>query len=437
MFNLTRTARALAGLALVVGGLSVTPALKAHAGTGCVTDYTGDELNPIVSQSDFLADADNSRGYADITQVCGNSAGGTADGIQEASFTFTLASPLPSFPTLAGDAGISLTACVDATGAIAFGPVQIGVGHRGGPIFDGPYPPSQGWKYCAFASLQAGSPVDYGVETFDPVGSFTFFDFPELTDPNAGNAATISAPTGLSAGSNTVTIFLPDTLVFHVNPPTPPLKGVARADSEPFINPAAGISNALAITQVQAVVSLPFPVCVNANPVGISCNGNQIVGPIQGIVGILATSDWAPGKIVCTTLGNPLTCSASAAPSGQANNLDLGILPIPFEAQAVETCANPLRPGPPTPPVNNGLVTCTAIAGTYSYNPCQTTSSSTGQDQGDLTIVTGSCPVAVPPVTLAYEYDSEYGRITPDQLPLVDGFDIGPVFKFTSAGWNF
>ena len=424
MFKLGKPLRLLAGVAVVAGGL-VGVQGHVHAATGpCITDYSGDALNPIVSQSDLLATPDPARTYADITQACAT-AGATN------TLTLTMGSVLPSsgYPTTNGDIGVTSQFCADANGPIANSTVQIGVGHRGGPVWDGPYPPSQGWKICSYLTIQAQTPNDYGMEIFDPVGNFTFFDFPSIPG--------FPAP---SISGNTVTLSMPSTMCFTVNPPAPPLVGIARTDCEPFFN-GTSLQNIVTETEVQAEATLPFPVCVNLNPPGISCNGNQLIGPIFGIAGLLATSDWAPGKITC---GTPpiLTCASAGTPAGSptaaGNGLDLGLLPIPPEAQAIPTCVNPLSPGPATPPANNGLVTCTAFPYTWTYLPCSSTpGTNTTQDQGDLYTITSkaSAPCPVGPVTLAGTYDSEYGRIFPALLPTVDGFTIGPSFLYVN-GWN-
>jgi len=421
--KLAKPVRILAAAAVVAGGL-ILPGHTVHAATGgCISDYSGDELNPIVSQSDALAAVDTARTYADITGACAT-AGATN------TIAITTATALPSFPTTNGDAGVTFQACADANGPIASAIVQIGVGHRGGPVFDGPYPPSQGWKICTYLTVQVGSPNDYGMELFDPVGNFTFFDFPSLPG--------FPAP---SISGSTVTLSMPSSMCFTVDAPAPPLVGIQRTDCDPFFN-GTSLQNIVVETQVQAEATLPFPVCVNTNPPGITCNGNQTVGPIFGIAGLLATSDWAPGKITCATPGLITTCSSAGTPATSAtaagNGLDLGLLPIPPEAQAIVTCVNPLSPGPAVPPANNGLVTCGAQAYTWNYNPCQAGNGGNGaQDQGDLYTVTSkaSAPCPVTSVTLAGEYDSEYGRIFPAQLPTVLGFAVGPTFLYVN-GWN-
>ena len=425
MIKFGKPLRLLMGAAIVAGGILGVPT-HAHAAVGsCITDYSGDELNPIVAQSDLLAVTDSSRTYADIQQACAT-AGATN------SVTRTMGSVLPSsgFPTAPqGDLGVTYQFCADANGPIASNIVQIGVGHRGGPVFDGPYPPSQGWKICSYLTIQAATPNDYGMEIFDPVGNFTFFDFPSIPG--------FPAPT---ISGNTVTLNMPSTMCFTVGAPSAPEVGIARTDCDPFFN-GTNLQNIVVETEVQAEATLPFPVCINENPPGISCNGNETIGPIFGVAGLLVTSDWAPGKITCSTpiIGCSSAGTPASSPTAAGNGLDIGLLPIPPELQAIETCVNPLAPGPSTvPPADNGLVTCGAQAATWTYNPCQAgNGGNNAQDQGDLYTITSKAgaPCPVTSVTLAGTYTTIYGRIYPNDLPTVLGFTIGPSF-LTANGWG-
>jgi hypothetical protein len=182
---------------------------------------------------------------------------------------------------------------------------------------------------------------------------------------------------------------------------------------------------------------------VNLSPPGITCNGSELVGPIFGVAGLLVTSGWGPGTISCNTLTtvggesipNPATCT-SAGTGGFGNAVDLGILPLPPEAQAVNTpCVDPLD----SPIVPD----CVAGSnGTSPYVPCQSTNTPGGQDVGDAYAVTTGlnsalpCPVAGS-VSLPWTYTSLYGRIWPGepQIPRVLGFTVGPAFL--PDGLNF
>lgn len=435
----------IGGLALVAGGLASTPVITAHAGSGCVTG-SGIGLDPIISQSDLLATPSAAYNWAGVTSFCVTNPGTAAlSGNPEADITINTGT-LPAFPDGRGDVGFTATACSDVTGPMASAPQQIGINHRGQPVFDGPYPPEDGYKVCSYVTHQVGSSDDYGLEFFDPTGNFTFFDYPELCDLSGATAAPCGkgAPTIMppKIGANSITLHLPQNLKYTVNPPAPPLHGIARNWSEPITTGTPNLQNTFVLMQVQAEANLPMPVCVNLNPPGISCNGNELVGPIFGVAGLLVTSGWAPGQIACNNLlsaggesiPNPATCSSSGT-GGFGNAVDLGILPLPPNAQAITTpCADPLD--------SPAVLDCAVQEGTSNYAPCQSTNTPGGQDAGDLYAVTTGlnsalpCPVAST-VPLPYEYHNLYGRIWPGepQIPRVAGFTIGPAFL--ADGANF
>jgi len=431
--------RGCAVAVLTVAGFGAGPLPAAHAATGaCISDYSGDELNPVVARSDLLAVTDSSRTYGDILGACAT-AGATN------SITLTMGSVLTSsgYPTVQGDIGIVYEACADINGPIASNIVQIGVDHRGGPVFDGPYPPSQGFKICTWFSIQAATPNDYGMEIYDPDGNLTSFDFPSLP----------GFPAPVISG-NSVTLSMPSTMCFTADAPAPPLVGIQRTYCDPFFN-GSSLQNIVVRTKAALRGQAPFPVCVNANPPGLSCNGNQAVGPDFQVIcwyppdppspySVICIylpdllMDWAPGRITCSTPG--IGCSSAgtpaSSPTAAGNGYDPGLTPIPA---VTPTCTNPLNPGPSTiPPANNPLVTCGALPYTWNYNPCQAGNSGNGgQDQGNLYTATSKvgAPCPVTSTTLTGEYTTDYGRITPAQLPRILGFTVGPTF-LNDNGWN-
>jgi len=432
--------RSCAVAVVTVASLGTAPVTPVHAGGGCISDYSGDELNPIVSRSDALATGDSGRFYADITGVCA-----TAGVTNTISITTVANIPTASrFPTTNGDLGIIYKACADANGPIANAIIQVGIGHRGEPVHDGPFPPSQGFKVCTWMSVQAATPNDYGIEIRDPAGVNRDYDFPQIPG--------FPAPT---ISGNTITLSMPSTMCITVNPPAPPMVGIARQHCYPFFN-GTNLQNVVAEIEPSLAAIAPFPLCVNDNPPGISCNGNQIIGPITQLCvplpqppspypvlcvpldGTLPPLDWAPGRITCITPGNLLSCSSAGTPTSSptlaGNGYDLGLQPT---LSAVVTCSNPFSPGPAVPPANNLLVTCGSIVQPYTYNPCQAGSTAT-QDQGDLyTTLSAAGEGSACTITSASsvsEYDTEFGRITPAQLPTVDGFTVGPTFL--ASGWN-
>jgi hypothetical protein len=414
--------RVCVAVALVAGVLPATaPVASVRASCGTIVG-SGIGLDPVLSRSDLTATPSVSYNWAGI---CGFTGGGAIapDGGAEAAFTIGLG-PLPPFPTAAGALGVTVMACADMSAPIASQPVVIGTDHRGRPVFDGPYPPEDGYKWCTWATLQSGAPLDYGVGIYDSNGIFSAYDYPELATGD------MSSPSGFATGSSSVTLYLPKTFTFLVDAPPPPLLGVSRTYNEPMIG--SSTNNALVLTKIEDEVTLPTgSTCVNFNPIGLSCNGNQAVGPIFGVASFAeGISGWAPGSITCGGvvggLPDPATCSVG--PGGTA--VDLGILPLPPGTQAVPTCVDPFDPG---------VVECASESGATTYNPCQSTNTPGGQDVGDLYAVTSAAGLPCPQgsVRLPYAYLSLYGRIWPGEAwaPRIQGFTLGPALLPT--GVNF
>jgi hypothetical protein len=401
----------LGGVVLAAAALGAAPVRTANAAacpSGTVLG-SGIGLDPVVSRSDLTATPSPSYYWA---AVCGFTPGhATApNGGAEDSFQINLGAPLPAFPTARPDLGVTFIACADVSGAIDTMPVQVGVNHRGQPVFDGPYPEEDGYKVCAFATTQVGKPLDYGVELSDPNGVFTAIDYPSLV--TTGGVPTISAPTGIAEGTQQVTLYLPDTWTYLIDPPPPPLQGVARNFSEPVLDGTT--NNAFVATQV----------------------GLETSGPILGIAGLLPISGWAPGVLYCAVIANsipnPNTCFEDST-GGYRNAVDLGVLPLPPAEHAVPTpCVDPFD-------VGLGNSDCATVSGTTTYFPCQSTNTPGGQDVGDLYAISSAAgvPCTTGGQSLPYEYASRYGRIWPEELPRLSYnqgfFAIGPAFLFSGV----
>ena len=379
-------ARLAIALALVAGGMPAgTSVLRVRAANPCPAfqvQGSGIGLDPRESVNDFTATGSPDYNWAG---VCGFSiAVGVAapDGGPEVAYTINLDAPLPAFPTGNGDTGVTISACADVNGPVGGGPVQVGVGLRGEPVYDGPYPAEDGYKYCTWASNQAGTPFDYGVAIYDPANGFRSYDYPSLQ--SAAGMSTISAPSNLlGPGTTSVTLYLPRTFTFR------PTIGVSHSYSEQM---TGAPSNDFVFTAIAPQPTLPFPVCVNQTPLGIACNGNQLFGPVFGIGGSSPSgiSGWAPGFVIC---GTPITC-ATGGTGGFQNAVDLGV--------------DPAERGKPT--------------------PCA--------DAMDIPIAP-DCAVIVGPNTA---YISLYGRIWPGEpevprVPAPGGgqFTPGPAFLPTGA----
>lgn len=373
---------------VAAGALAGTGVTHVHAAAGVsFTDAVGDVLDPILSQNRLVAVPSTApRPYADLTGVTA-----TPNGSSDVSFAVSTAGALPTFPVTNGDAGIEFNACFDIPGneAIANGPVQVGTGHHGAPVYDGPYNSNYGWKACAWFSAQAGglaNITDYGVATFDPVGQYTFFDQAQL----GGN---ILAP---SVSGTTVTFHFPYKWITNVPAPAPPEQGIARTETRTFLAPGDVVKNLVVSAQVDASVTLPAVVCVPSP-------GCSLIGPIQGVGGLLTTVDWAPGRQVCST---PVaSCTNDNGGSGLGNGYDLGLVPVGFPAGAVEDCDTA-----------NLTASCPVVTGTVTYNVCfPGPGTNTTQDTGDGYAVLGAACPNPTNVPWPYEYATVNGRtLTPD-----------------------
>jgi len=383
--------RAVAGIAVAVGAFGGAGLHTVHASNSgsdpCGAGAASDTIDPILTQNRLTALANTTREWDDI---CSWSATNTGSALNITVNTFA---NLPSFPVAAnGDLGANVEICsdIDSGVTISNGPAQIGVGHHGTPIFDGPYNSADGWKICASVSVTApGDIVDCELSIFDPIGQFTFFDSPQIQGG-------VPCAWGRLA--------LPFTWNIIVPPPSAPEQGITRTDSYTWI-PSGGTAHNLVIeTQASVGVTLPTTVCVPSP----TCS---ILGPITGVGGLLFTVDWAPGEQLCTT--PVLNCINN--PGG----FTLGLAPLGFPISAVVSCGTPnLQSTCPTP-----------IVGTVNYDPCFAGPGTNGtQDTGDLFAIGGStvCGVAGGhTVPWPYHYEAVNGRTI---LPGAAGEQIAPQF---------
>ena len=430
--RLFRTAAGLVGAGVMA--LSQTP-LPAHALTG--TSYTRPvyagsvgscghiAIDPELTANSLTAfPSALPRQYAEMTGL--SVAAGPATpkfGIPQVAISLTTCAAQPSWPvTATGDAGVQFQVCLDppqSTSRVTGAPQLIGYGHRGGPIYDGPYPASQGYKFCALADFgvggDSGGRTQYGTAWWDPTANYTFLD-------HASNQLDISAP--VWAG-NTVTMYLPYTWAWNIGLglPNPPFDGSGKIMEEKVLQAGDNVTNVVATAGVSFDVGVPAQVAPN----GICVT--QLDTCIGGLLGLTANVDWLPGQEYC-----PGTIAGLPEPAvGCINDgmgFDLGLSPVELPgAQAVPTCANINQNvgagglwvnGSGT--VTNPLLTCNVDAETWQYNPCQSTESwanpaipgqGPGQDKGDLYMITSAAglPCAAPSVTLASGGYNLYGRI--------------------------
>ncbi len=311
--------------------------------------------------------------------------------------------------------------CADGNNAAVTGstPQTIAYGHRGGPIKDGPYPASQGYKFCTWVNFQADATghtntPTWGVSWFDPIANFTFIDQTQLVSPSG--AATISAPGCVHApsciGDTSITLSLPLTWEWRVAGPAAPLHGPKKFEIETPFAAGTTISNIVAESQIAFTASLPMPVCAPA--------GTPVVDCIQGVGGLLVTGSSFPADQECSAPG---TC-----PRNNQVGFDLGFVGgFPIGALESPLCG----------PSASGTCFWTDAGTTWTYYPCLSTPptgdswpsgtpgqpgapGSINQDQGDVytlggATVCGAAGGSSPgtPVSLPNSGADVYGRIIP------------------------
>jgi hypothetical protein len=373
------------------GSLTITPTTV--AGTAC------HNLNPDleINTTALTAVADGpGRGYSQISSVTVG-AGPVIDGISQAAITVNLCGAVPTFPLTNGDTGAEYYLCFSPSPneAIASGRYGNVVGNgaiSGDPIFDGPYPKSQGWRLCAWASINAGVGVDFGVAYYDPIALFTFLDPANLFD---GTPATPTiTKTTLASGVTSFTMYLPYIWRSTANGGLP----TQVVESSQVLSPSdvSPANDFVAESEVAFNVGLPSPPAPVCAPTTSIC--------VQGIVGELVPVDFAPGYEVCTA---PLQGCAQYGPLG----FDLGV-ENNFPVSAIETCVNPVNP-----PGNNPaspLLTCDVAS--FPNTPA-----------------TGGPPPKPGPAGQQVPYTTifQYGRILPGPIvPLVSPVGSGAISPF-------
>ena len=362
--------RAAACLALVAAGLCGGGVTAAHAASSIsFSDAAGDVLDPALTHDRVTAIPSSTRPYADITNVTAVGACEAVAGVEQLCFTVSTVGLMPQFPVTNGDVGVVYLACFDvpSSEAIANGPVQIGVGHHGEPVFDGPYNSRYGWKTCAWFSEQAGALVNniqYGVAIYDPIGTYTLYDSSKVSDV---------CPPSISA--DTVTFCFPYTWTLPVPPPPPPQVGIPRTHFIQFLSLGDTVNNLTVSTSVGS----------DASPATSSA---------------LRIVDWAPGRQVCTTAG--VACVNDDGGSGRGNGFDLGLGGDVYTSPRAVADCDPA----------NVNASCPNVSGTVEYDECYPgPGSNTTQDTGDLYAQNpAACAGGPRVVPWAYQYSVQNGR---------------------------
>jgi hypothetical protein len=344
----------LGGAAALAAGMAAGWAspgpLHASANFGCKN------LDPIKSQNALTATIDTAGRPWDQIQSVAVSAGPTLAGINEGSYgsasasipqlaiaVTTCATAKPSFPAVVGtesDSGANWNACFEldpgasiAGGGAGLNGTQIGFNPdpgAGNPINDGPFPPSQGWRFCSFATINAGLADDSGVATFDVIGQYNQDDLAVMKDNGLGTASvksTISPATYTINGSGflVVTMYVPYSLVITTPDPGLPGNGNSNITTvEPWIATGNSLSDMVPDANASVQVGLPSQVCTPA-------------GCFQNLEGLTTSVSWLPGSESCTT---PIASCSKEAGSG----LDLGLSPVDFPIGGLRVPVNPLEP---------------------------------------------------------------------------------------------
>lgn len=325
---------------LTVGGTAVAGmpgALPAQAaliinGANIGGDAGCHNLNPALEEhrTAFTAVADNTRGWMQIQSVSVTAAAATADGITEAKVVVTLCGAVPNLPAPgSGDGGAAYFLCfapnssepiVSRTSGVVVGTDPV----TAAPILDGPYPASQGFRFCTWTSISAVTGLDYGLAIYDPIGTYDYLDRGILAD---GFSPTL---TSASISGNTVTMYLPYTWRFTVNTGTPAL------ENEQVLAPVEVATDFVAVSYAFEGVGSTLGVCV---PTANVC--------AEGILSDAVAVDFAPGYELCSVA---LVSCAQYAPLGY----DLGV-ENDYPVSSIITCFNPVNPAGPG---LNGEITC-------------------------------------------------------------------------------
>jgi hypothetical protein len=401
------TAAASAAIAVLLGavpaGALFTPFTYnafSHYG-GC-----GNAIDPIESINSLALFPDTSgRGYDSIRSIDvggSNAFLASTPAVGEESFTVTLCGPIPVFPnatTGGADAGLQLRTCVDPNSVIASAPEYVRTNGDASPVYEGPFPPSQGYRYCTFVNISGGTggnAVSWGTGVWDPAGGLIDVrDSSRLRDLHG--VATISRPsanigsvaTGF-AGATQITYYLPDSVITAAY-----TSSVDFGDwlwVEPFIRGGSSVAD-WSVT------------------VGLSGYATQ------GSESPYAITDSGPGVQFCNGPGG---CDADWGYS-----YDYGLVPDPI----------PVDPG-------GGVWDCllgwnyfpdlsanswpSGIRGQGGWpSSCTNTAATAGsalpgqsQDKGHNCVYLGQCANPGPAVPLSSTYSSTYGR---EPNPVVTG----------------
>jgi hypothetical protein len=327
----------LGGAAILTAGVAAGYAggapITAHASTLQTIAGQCHSLNPQTTLNALTATNDDARPWDMVGSVTVNGGFTAPDGGAELQIVIeTCATAAPSFPnTATGDVGAQWQACyyTDQANPLNSAPngIQVGTAADGNPLYDGPYEASQGWRYCAWASINAGVSNDWGVAYYDQIGQYTFLDRANLVANNLSTKTVSDASFGIDGnGKFAVTIYAPYNWTSTAQAAAPSGSIVNVTTSSPTIVPGHSVNDMVASAEAAQNVGLPSNTCT---PVVVNC--------FQGLAGLLTTVSYAPGFENCST---PVIGCTKTAGSGY----DIGLSPIGFPLGAVEVPVNPLAP---------------------------------------------------------------------------------------------
>ena len=139
--------------------LGTTETATSLNASGC-----GNAVDPVLTENALTIVQNTTEPWGGIKSATLSNGGATLStpAVNQVKVQIVTCGNIPTFgtPAAGADSGINYTLCTDiSNGAGDAGgayPVVIGSGHRGGPIYDGPYPASQGWKYCGVLQIATG-----------------------------------------------------------------------------------------------------------------------------------------------------------------------------------------------------------------------------------------------------------------------------------------
>lgn len=318
---------ALCALAMAAVAAAFSPGLMRPQASAGLTISVGTchNLNPAVTQSALTAVRSDDRPWDQISSVLvtpgptvtANAGTFSVSYSQLEVAITTCATALPTFPDpTTGDVTAQWLACFDpgTSMPIATAPDGVLIGHGAGglPLFDGPYPSNQGYRFCGWASQSAGA-NDYGVAVYDPVGAYAEYDRADLVDSTLTATTVTPATWTIGGGAVVVNLYIPYDWVV-----TTPSGSGSFTTVDPILTAGATVGNFVAQTQ-GGPPGVVQPASAHCTP-GIQTQSAALCTPAVNGLQSLTPVDWAPGSEWCVMVN--VGC-AMYATGGFADGYDL------------------------------------------------------------------------------------------------------------------